>query len=53
MAKQKPDTSFNFGANVQQPGKKPKRPKRRQTASDRQMYAIAARTGMRAAYGGS
>jgi hypothetical protein len=53
MARKKPDTSFSFGANVQQPGKKPKRTGRRQSAATRQMYAIAARTGMRTAYGGS
>ena len=53
MAKNKPDTSFNFGANTQQPGKKPKRSGRRQSASTRQAYAVAKRTGQLAAYGGS
>ena len=48
MAKKKPDTSFSFGANVQQGKKQPA--KRRQTSSDRQAYAIARRTGQ---YGGS
>jgi hypothetical protein len=51
MAKKKPAaTDFPFGANV---GKKPKRSRRRQTAAERQMYAIGKRTGQLAAYGGS
>jgi hypothetical protein len=53
MAKKKPAaTDFPFGANVQS-GKKPKRSRRRQTAAERQMYAIGKRTGQLAAYGGS
>jgi hypothetical protein len=51
MAKKKPDTSFNFGANVQS-GKKPRRTGRRQSAATRQAYAVARRTGQ-LPYGGS
>jgi hypothetical protein len=52
MAK-KPDTSFEFGFNVNR-GKKPKQTTgRRQPAATRQMYAIAKKTGQLAVYGGS
>ena len=53
MAKaKKPDTSFEFGFNVNR-GKKPKQQTgRQQSAATRQAYAIARRTGQ-LPYGGS